>query len=435
MDITTLFLDHLRERLTYVEKALAATGFETLVISSGAPLNYFADDQAIPFRAVPHFRHYCPIAGPHHVLKLKPGHKPLLIRFAPEDYWYEQSPLDTPFWVKGFEIVESHTLDHLWETLGKPKRGAYIGNETDRAEAAELNLNPENLTTYLDWGRGNKTPYEIRSLEEATELGAKGHIAGRLAFLAGASERDIHYAFTQAVGCLDHELAFPSIVALEPKGATLHYENKRSVGNGKTLLLDCGARVRDYNSDITRTVTSPACDSRFVALVAGLEKLQQDICAALRPALPFGELHHLAHLKLGKLLLEAGLLKTEAEESVQLGLTRPFLPHGLGHHLGVVVHDVGGRLSGPDGTLQPPPAEYPTLRTTRTTEAGQVLTIEPGLYFIPMLLRPFREGEHAAHFNWKLIDELMPLGGMRIEDNILVTPTGSRNITREYLPD
>ena len=131
--------------------------------------------------------------------------------------------------------------------------GAYLGNETDRAQAAGLELNPAGLTTYLDWGRSYKTPYEVQCLEEATELGAKGHLAGRKAFLAGASELEIHYAFVQAVGCLDHQLAFSSIAALEPKGATLHYENKRSYRKGKVLLLDCGARVRDYASDITRT--------------------------------------------------------------------------------------------------------------------------------------------------------------------------------------
>jgi len=100
-----------------------------------------------------------------------------------------------------------------------------------------------------------------------------------------------------------------------------------------------------------------------------------------------------------------------------------------------MVHDVAGRLSAPDGTIQPPPPEHPTLRTTRTLEPGHVLTVEPGLYFIPMLLRPFLAGEHASCFNWKLIDALIPFGGMRIEDNVLVTDTGNRNLTRDYLPN
>jgi len=436
MDLTSLFLEHLDTRQAYAEKALGISGHDELVISSGAPFVYFADDHEAPFCTVPHFRHYCPIEGPHHVLRIRPGRKPQLIRYAPEDYWFEQLPLGSPFWAAGFEILEAPSLDAVWEAVGKPRRAAYIGNETDRAEAAGLEVNPPRLTTRLDWGRSYKTPYEVQALEEATELGAKGHTASRKAFLAGGSEVEIHHAFVQALGCLDKQLAFPSIVALEPKGATLHYEKKRGdYRNGKVLLLDCGARVRDYASDITRTTAAPGCDARFKALLAGLEKLQQACCAAMKPGVPFGEVHHLAHLKLGGLLQSAGILQADPEEAVAMGLTRPFMPHGLGHHLGITVHDVAGCISSPEGDRLPPPPQHPSLRTTRILEPGHVLTVEPGLYFIPMLLRPFRAGEHAARFDWKLIDELIPLGGMRIEDNVLLTETGNRNLTRKYLPE
>jgi Xaa-Pro dipeptidase len=435
MDLKALFLEHLDTRMRYASKALSATGFDALVISSGEPHTYFADDCDAPFRPVPHFRHHCPLPGPHHVLRIAPGQKPKLIRYAPEDFWYEQMPLGAPFWLDGFELVEAGTLDGVWEALGQPSRGAYIGNETARAEKAGLTVNPAALTAYLDWGRAYKSAYEIASLDEASALGAKGHQAGRRAFLEGASELQIHQAFVEAVGCLDHELAFPSIVALDPKGATLHYENKRTTGHGRVLLLDSGARVRDYPSDITRTTTAPGCDARFQALVAGVEKLQQELCAEIKPGVPFGDLHHLCHVKLAGLLAQSGLVRVQPEEALAMGLTRPFMPHGLGHHLGVQVHDVGGRLAGPDGALQPPPPQYPSLRTTRPLEVGHVVTIEPGLYFIPMLLRPFREGEHAAAFDWKLVDALAPFGGIRIEDNMLVTPDGGRNLTRPYLAD
>jgi len=435
MPIKGLFLDHLATRTAYAEKALGATGFDTLVISSGQPFTYFSDDQDAPFNTVPHFRHYCPLTGPHHVLILKPGTKPMLVRYAPEDFWYEQLPLGSPFWAEGFDLVEVPSIDAVWEQVGHPARAAYIGNETDRAALAGLDVNPASVTAYLDWGRSYKTPYEIHCIEEATVTAAKGHAAGRKAFLAGASELEIHYAFMEAVGCLEFELAFASIVAQNEKGATLHYENKRSFRGGNTLLLDCGARHLGYASDITRTTPAPSCDPRFKALVDGMEKNMLEICAAVRPNMPFGELHHFSHLKLAGLLKEQGLVDAGAEEAVALGLTRPFYPHGLGHHLGIQVHDVAGKLAGPDGSIAPPPAAHPTLRTTRTIETGHVITIEPGLYFIPMLLRPFRENEHKARFNWKLIDELAPNGGIRIEDDMLVTETGGRNLTRPHLPN
>ncbi|MBI4911685.1 MAG: Xaa-Pro dipeptidase [Acidobacteria bacterium] len=439
MDLRTLFSEHLAERLAWASRALADTGYEALVISSGQPYTHFADDQEAPFRSTPHFVHHCPLRGPHHVLKVEAGKRPLLIRYAPEDFWYEQLPLAAlwggePFWLASFDLVECATLDAVWETLGKPSRAAYIGNETDRAGAAGLDPNPASITAFLDWGRSFKSAYEVRCMEEATVLGARGHSAGRAAFLAGASELEIHHAFAQAVGCLDHDLAFASIVALNEKGATLHYEGKRTFRNGKTLLLDCGANVRGYASDITRTTPGPGCDPRFAALVVGMEKLQQELCAEVKPGLSFGALHHSSHLKIGALLQSAGILKAGPEEAIAKGLTRAFYPHGLGHHLGLQVHDVAGKLAGPGGDLQPPPPEHPYLRTTRTIEPRQVFTIEPGLYFIPMLLRPFRGNEHAALFDWKLIDELIPCGGIRIEDNILVTEHGGRNLTREQLP-
>jgi len=439
MDLKPLFLEHLKTRLAWDEKALAANGFDTLVISSGEPFTYFADDQEAPFNTVPHFRHHCPLEGPHHVLVIRPGRKPQLIRYAPEDFWYEQAPLSaiwggTPFWADGFDLVECPTQDAVWEAVGKPARAAYIGNEIARAATAELELNPAKLTAHLDWGRSAKSPYEVKCLEEATVLGIKGHLAGREAYLKGGSELDIHYAFVQGVGCLDFQLAFNSIVAQDDRSAILHYEKKRSYRNGSVLLLDCGARHLGYASDITRTWTAEKCDPRFKALCAGMEKLELELCDEIKPGRPFGEVHHLAHLKITALLHDVGVLKCGAEEAVAKGLGRPFFPHGLGHHLGIQVHDVAGKLASPDGTLQPPPPEHPYLRTTRTIEEGHLLTVEPGLYFIPMLLRPFRENEHSAQFDWKLINELTPLGGIRIEDDVLATNHGPRNITRELWP-
>lgn len=434
-DLATLFQAHLAERQRTVTEALAETGHEALVISSGKVYTHFADDQDAPFRPTPHFAHWCPMAGPHHLLIIRPGQRPRLIRYAPEDFWYEQSPLGNPFWAAGFDLEEVGTVEDVWKALGTLSRAAYIGNEGERAATAGLAVNPEELTARLDWHRTTKSPYEVQCIEEATVLAARGHLSAKAAFLAGASELEIHHAYVQAVGIVDHELPYGSIVALNEKGAILHYEGKRSLKHGAVLLIDAGALVRGYAADITRTVVAPHCDPRFADLLAGMERLELELCAAVKPGLPYGDLHHLGHLAIAGLLQEQGLLKAEPAEAVEKGFTRPFFPHGLGHHLGIQVHDVAGKQGAPDGTLAPPPAQHPTLRTTRTIEAGQVFTVEPGLYFIPMLLRPFRTSEHKGRFNWQLIDELTPCGGIRIEDNLLVTDGGHRNLTRPHLPN
>ena len=121
-----------------------------------------------------------------------------------------------------------------------------------------------------------------------------------------------------------------------------------------------------------------------------------------------------------------GLFKGTAEQAVAEGVTRAFCPHGLGHSLGLQVHDVAG-LRHPDGTPAPAPKKHPALRLTRTLRPGMVVTIEPGLYFINMLLAPLRST--SLPINWLLIDRLSPCGGIRIEDNIAVTESGFDNLT------
>jgi Xaa-Pro dipeptidase len=435
MSLAELFTDHVVWLSLASQRALQATGFETLVISAGAPHTYFADDEQAPFHPTPHFVHWCPARGPHHLLKLLPGREPELIRVVPQDYWYERAPLGDPFWVDRFRITEVPDVEAAWNTLGAVPRGAYIGNETEPAAAAGLAVNPPALTARLDWQRSYKSAYEIACLEEASSLSARGHRAASAAFLAGASEIEIHHAYVEALGVVESELPFGTIVALDEKAATLHYQGKRTVGGGRVLLIDAGAPCRGYAADVTRTHATEACDVRFVALLHGMKKLQGELCAAVRPGFGFVDLHLQAHRAIAQLLVEHAFLRVEPEEAFDLGLSRPFFPHGLGHHLGIQVHDVAGRQADPEGTPAPPPKDHPFLRNTRRMEPGQVLTIEPGLYFIPMLLEPFRAGEHSGRFDWEGIDSLAPLGGIRVEDNVLVTESGHRNLTREHLPE
>ncbi len=431
--IAQLFHQHVLERQKKAAEAFSKTGFDMLLLSSGEPYTYFADDDNAPFRAGAHFAHWCPMPGPHHLLSIEGGKKPRLVRYAPEDYWYEQKALGDPFWAPEFDLVEAGTIDAVWEALGPTSNAAYIGNEVDRARAAGLALNPEKLVSRLDWDRAYKTDYEIQCLDEASALGARGHRAALRAFEAGASELEIHYAFVQSMEATEDELPYTTIVALNEKAAFLHYHNKRGARNGDVLLIDAGAKARGYASDITRTHVSKGCNPKFTALRDGVEKLQQELCREVRPGVPFGDLNRAAHLKVASLLKESDVLRADPQEAEAKGWTRPFLPHGLGHHLGLQVHDVGGHLKDPEGNKAPPPPEHPYLRNTRVIEPRQVFTVEPGLYFIEMLLRAFREGEAAARFNWKLISELAPFGGIRVEDNVVVASEGHRNLTRAYL--
>ena len=433
-----LYPDHVRTRQAKAEAALAAAGFDALVVQSGTPFTYYADDMDAPFRSTPHFAHWVPMEGPKHLLLVRPGMKPKLVRVSPDDYWYEQAPLGSPYWAREFELAEVKSEADAWKAVAPSARTAYVGDSPAEAEkhgVARERINPQALILRLDWDRSLKTPYEVACLEEAERMGARGHVAARAAFLSGASELEIHQVFVGAVGCTDEELPYASIVALDEKGATLHYQRKRAIRNGKVLLLDAGAKYLGYGSDITRTWTAESCPGEFRDLVRGLDALQQDLCAMVKPGLPYGAIHHAAHVKIGDLLRRAGVLKKGGEEAVKLGLTAPFFPHGVGHFLGIQVHDVAGRQKASDGGTVPPPEGHPYLRTTRTIEVDQVFTIEPGFYFIEMLLRPHRSGPKKELFDWGLIDRLAKCGGARIEDNVVVTADGHRNLTRPYLPD
>lgn len=435
MDLAALFRAHATRLQAETEKALAQTGHDSLVVGSGAPATYFADDQDAPFRPVPHFAHWCPLGGPHHLLHVVPGRKPRLIRHAPEDYWYEQGGVTEGFGLDAFELEEQGSPDDVWQALGQPVKAAYLGNQPQRAQDAGLAPNPRPLTARLDWLRSYKDDYEVRSLEEATAAGAAGHRAAREAFAAGASELEIHQAFCRGAGSTEAALPYATIVALDEKAATLHYESKRRTRGGRLLLLDAGAQCRGYACDITRTTPGPGCDPRFAELVESVDAIEQDLVRAATPGRPYLEVHLQAHAAVARVLSDMRILRISAEEAFAKGYTHPFFPHGVGHQLGIQVHDVAGRQADASGTPAPPPKEHPYLRNTRGIEPGQVFTIEPGIYFIPMLLRRFRSGSEASAFDWDTIDALTPLGGVRVEDNVLVTASGPRNLTREQLRD
>lgn len=430
------FAAHVATRQRRAEAVLAAAGYDGYVVSSGKPFTHYADDMDAPFHSVPHFAHWLPLDGPHHLLHVQLGEPPKLVRFAPEDYWYEQLPLGDVFWRSHFDIEEVHDASRTWKALALKGKTAYLGDEPELARAsgiAEQDINPTSLVARLDWERAYKTDYEVACLEVAESLGAHGHRAALAAFEAGASELAIHNEYLAAVGCTEEQLPYHTIIALDQKGATLHYTGKRTQTEGRVLLIDCGAQYLGYGSDITRTWTRKGCDATFRELVKGVDQLQQRLCNRVRPGIDYLELHVAAHDEIADLLHSLGVLKKGGREAVELGLTRPFFPHGLGHFLGIQVHDVGGRQKAPEGGSVPPPAAYPFLRTTRRVEEHQVFTIEPGVYFIEMLLRAHRQGPLAQHFSWPMIDRLSAFGGVRVEDDLLVTADGHRNLTRPHI--
>jgi Xaa-Pro dipeptidase len=270
-------------------------------------------------------------------------------------------------------------------------------------------------------------------IAEANRRASLGHHRVAAAFRDGEhAELDLHLLYLGATSQDDPETPYKNIVALGRSAATLHHvDYRREAGPpSDTLLLDAGATFLGYASDITRTYVKPRSEAAttFAQLLAGMNKLQQQLCADVHAGSPYEALHEESHRLIGALLREVGLVRLSVEEMTEgSDVTRTFYPHGLGHSLGLQTHDVGC------AQIKPKPRN-PFLRNTSVITPGQVFTIEPGIYFIPGLLEQLRASPQAAAVDWQMVGALSELGGIRIEDDVLVREGGPvENLTRAVL--
>jgi Xaa-Pro dipeptidase len=418
--------------------ALAASHFDAAVIAAGQPRNYFQDDQSPVFRANPDFAQFVPTDDCVEAnLLVRRGERPVLFFLAAEDFWHP--PPVIPGWTAGaIDIRVFNDSNSLRVELARSISAA--GRCVLMGEAADSNLGCEaqNATSVLNrvhYQRALKTPFELAALRSATMTAVNGHLAARDAFLRGESEYGINLAYLDASRQVASDLPYGNIVALNQHAAALHYPlfDRHEPAERFSFLIDAGARTFGYAADITRTWAWPdgQVQADFAAMITAFDVRQRELTAAVKPGVSFLALHELAHRAVARTLLESGLINCSAEEAFDSGLTRNFLPHGLGHLVGIQTHDVGGHQVSPSGELAPPPQVYPALRLTRTLEPGFVFTVEPGLYFIPLLLRQLKNAVAARHVNWAAVERLLPCGGIRIEDNVRVTTDGHENYTRD----
>ncbi|MSQ99823.1 MAG: Xaa-Pro dipeptidase [Gammaproteobacteria bacterium] len=431
--LSPLFALHLAEISSRTSAALEATGFDSLVIQAGEPLQLFLDDQNYPYKVHPPFKLWAPLLNaPGSLIFFEPGNQPTLIFYVATDFWHQAAQLPESWWPSSFKIMTVHSRAQARAALPKSlARTAWIGDLlpelTNWGLAA---INSSELLWQLDFARARKTAYEIACLREANWLGVQGHAAAERAFRAGGSEYEIHNAFASSCGQREQELPYNSIVALNKGGAVLHYQVLQRCAPIKinSLLIDAGANFAGYGSDITRTYSYN--DPDFSALIAAMHQLQQRLCDQAKPGKDWREIHQSAVAYIANLLVESNIVNCSAAEAIDNGIARLFFPHGIGHLLGLQVHDVGGRMSGSYGIHLPRPTLDYTLRLTRVLEPNFVVTMEPGVYFIDSLLDPVRMGPYALKINWKRVDSLSPFGGIRIEDNLVITAQGCENLTR-----
>lgn len=288
--------------------------------------------------------------------------------------------------------------------------------------------------------REKKSDEEIEAMERAFRIGYQMHTTAMRMCRPGVVERQIAGAIEGIAKSMGSGVSFPSIVSQH--GETLHNLHADGVLEaGRLLLCDAGAETVDnYCSDHTRTYpvsgrfTQRQKDIYNIVLAA-----HDRVTRIVKPRMMYTEVHNAACEELAEGLVGLGLLRGSAADAVAAGAMTLFMPHGLGHGLGMDVHDCEamGERSFDFSSIADRAAKSATCiyRAAWRIDVGTVLTDEPGLYFIPALIDKCRaEGRYKGIVNYDALNDYRDFGGIRIEDDLLVTPTGCRMLGDRKIP-
>ncbi|KAI9015332.1 peptidase M24, structural domain-containing protein [Phycomyces nitens] len=304
------------------------------------------------------------------------------------------------------------------------------------AGVRECQLDKVSLRVAMDEARLIKFPWEIELIRYAAQISSHAHMALMQRVQAGQPESycEALFRWVCARNGMPRQCYIP-IIASGPRAATLHYtRNNKLLPAGKhaMLLVDAGGERFCYGSDVTRTFPisgkfSPEAKTIYEIVL----KMQETILSQLKPGAMWAGLHNLGVYILCQELIRIGILVGGTlEEFLRLGLPRAFYFHGTGHSVGLDVHDVGGRSAGVlvKGYYETMPRSQ--LLFSRPLIKDMVLTVEPGLYFNPTSIAMWTEKPgYAKYFNMEMINKYMPVGGVRIEDTVVLTEDGYDNLT------
>lgn len=288
--------------------------------------------------------------------------------------------------------------------------------------------------------RSIKSEEEIAELERASAIGYRMHTTAMRLARPGVTEQYIGGVLDGIAASYGAQVSFQSIVSMH--GEILHgYPSPRKLEAGRLLLVDAGAETNDnYCSDHTRTTPIGGRFTEKQKDIYNIVVACHDLALThARPGVRWWDVHMAVCALMTDRLKELGLMKGDTEAAVHAGAHALFLPHGLGHMMGMDVHDMEGlgqTYVGYDEETRPSD-QFGTasLRFGRRLETGHVVTDEPGIYFIPALIDLWRkEGTNADFLNFDKIEEYKDFGGIRIEDDVLITPDGCRFLGKERIP-
>jgi len=410
-----------------------------VIYLKGADIMYrYGTDFEFPFRQESNFWYLTGVNEPeyHAVLDIKSGDYHL---FAPERdaqfaVWHGKIKSNDQI-QKDYEPDHLHRANDILSVLKKLKPSSIYCLDEEQAEFIEdlnrnFNVETDTLQDALTFCRCIKTDHELDLLREAARVNNIAHLEAMKALKPGMHEYEMKGVFDYhqtSNGLL--QPAYTGIHAGGTNCAILHYvENKDKINDGELYLIDAGYECEGYASDVTRTY--PA-NGRFSGDQAAIYQIVLDAlnqCIEnVKPGVKMEDLHMGASRIILQGLKELGVVKGDIDDMMENNIFALFFPHGLGHFLGLDTHDVGGYPQGVE-RIDRPGIKF--LRVRRELMPGMVITIEPGIYFIPALLKPALENaEQAKYLNADKVESLLNFGGIRIEDNLIITEEGYENLT------
>ena len=289
--------------------------------------------------------------------------------------------------------------------------------------------------------RSTKEPQEIEEMERAAEVGYRMHTTAMRLTRPGVTEKFVGGQVDGIAHSYGAMVSFATIYSQH--GEIMHGNPSMAVlEEGRLALCDCGAETLEhYCSDNTRTMP---VNGRFTQrqrdIYSIVEECHDYVLDVARPGVKYMDVHFAVCRLMTERLKELGLMKGDTDEAVAAGAHAMFLPHGLGHMMGMDVHDmegIGQIYVGFDEETRPRLDQFGTncLRMGRRLQEGFVVTDEPGIYFIPALIDDWRSSGHCAEFlNFDLLETYKDFGGIRIEDDVLITADGCRFLGKQRIP-
>jgi len=288
--------------------------------------------------------------------------------------------------------------------------------------------------------RSTKESQEIEAIERACDVGYAMHTTAQLLIKPGITERFIGGQVDGIARSLAQGVSFATIFTQH--GEIMHGNpSDARLEAGRLALCDAGCELDDYCSDNTRTMpVTGKFTQRQLEIYKIVEECHDYVLDVAKPGVKYADVHFAVCRRMTERLKELGLMKGDTDEAVAAGAHAMFLPHGLGHMMGMDVHDMEGLgqiYVGFDEETRPNLEQFGTncLRMGRKLEEGFVVTDEPGIYFIPALIDDWKASGHCQEFlNFDKLETYKDFGGIRIEDDILITKDGCRFLGSKRIP-